>query len=73
MPIKQANIHYTTARKIIGAFALLGVAVVMTVIKGDVPPHLENFMEIIYFTFVLGNGMEYFTKLKQENKGVSNE
>ena len=56
--------HYTSARKLIGALVLLIVAVVMTYIKGDIPTNLTNFMEMIYITFVLGNGLEYFTQLK---------
>lgn len=62
--------HYTSARKIIGAAVLLTIAVVITILKGDIPTNLTNFMEIIYFTFVLGNSAEYFTKMKLNNPEV---
>jgi len=56
--------HYTSARKLIGALVLLVIATVITLLKGDIPTNFTNFMEVIYFTFVLGNSAEYFTKMK---------
>lgn len=55
-------------RKIITGAVLLVVGVIITLIKGDIPPNLNGLLESIYFAFVMGNGFEHFTNMKKGNK-----
>jgi hypothetical protein len=58
------NIMNPGKRKIITGAILLITGVVITLIKGDIPPNLNNLLEWLYFAFVLGNGFEHFTNMK---------
>jgi hypothetical protein len=57
-------------RKVISGLVLLTIGVTITFIKGDIPDNLKDLMEWLYFAFVLGNGLEYFSNLKLGNIDV---
>ena len=50
-----------STRKIISGVILLTVGVVITFIKGDIPPNLLSLMQLLYVTFVAGNGFVHAT------------
>lgn len=48
-------------RKLIVSIVILGVAVAVAYIKGDVPPGLVNILGLIFGGFVVGNAVEHIT------------
>lgn len=53
-----------SARKMISGLFLLTAALVVTYLKGDLPPNLSAFMQILYGAFVAGNAFEHYTVMK---------
>ena len=60
-------------RKLITGGLLLGLGVLITFIKGDIPPNLKDLMEWTYIAFVLGNGFEYYSTMKTGRKPPRNK
>jgi hypothetical protein len=61
-----------TQRKIWSGVTLLIVGVVITFIKGDIPPNLLSLMELLYSAFVIGNfgqhAAETYRDINKEDK-----
>lgn len=57
-----------SSRKLLSGLLLLVVGVVITLIKGDIPPNLEGLLQSLYYAFVLGNSAEHFTNMRMSNK-----
>ena len=50
--------------KIISGAVLLGVGVLITYWKGDIPTNLGGLMQTLYYGFVAGNAFEHYTYMK---------
>lgn len=57
-------------RKIVSALILVVVAVVTTLLKGDIPPHLATFLEFTFGALVVGNGVEHVTGMLKSKQGT---
>lgn len=53
------NLETFGGRKLIGALLVVAVAVVITLVKGDVPRELGQLLEVVFGAFVIGNAAEH--------------
>lgn len=53
-----------STRKIVSGLVLLGVGVLITYWKGDIPTNLSGLMQTLYYGFVAGNAFEHYTTMK---------
>lgn len=49
----------TGGRKLVGGLVVTAVAVIVTLLKGDVPANLQQLLEVVFGAFVLGNAAEH--------------
>ena len=57
-----------STRKIISGLVLLLVGLIVTYIKGDIPPNLLSLMQLLYSAFIIGNSLEHATTTYSEAK-----
>ena len=55
-------------RKVFGSLLVLGCGVLITGMKGDVPPNFLQLLQTVYLAFIVGNGTEHLTAMI---KGIS--
>lgn len=53
------NLETFGGRKLVGALLVVAVAVVITLVKGDVPRELGQLLEVVFGAFVIGNAAEH--------------
>lgn len=59
-----------STRKIISGLVLLGVGVLITYWKGDIPTNLSGLMQTLYYGFVAGNAFEHYTTMNSNKEGT---
>lgn len=57
-------------RKILSGLILLIIGLVITYIKGDIPPNLLSLMQWLYTAFVVGNFGEHAANAYVKNRDV---
>jgi len=57
-------VNQFSTRKIVSGLVLLGVGVLVTYWKGDIPTNLGSLMQTLYYGFIAGNAFEHFTVMK---------
>lgn len=71
------NLEDISARKTVAGSLLLVVGLVITFVKGDIPPNLLSFLQVLYATFVAGATVEHFNVTKaniaSQQQDASNE
>lgn len=52
-------------RKLVITLVLMITGVVVAIVKGDIPEHLQLFLEVLFGGFVVGNGIEHITNTQK--------
>jgi len=61
-------LDFIGGRKVAMGLLILGIAVAVLLVRGDVPPNFKELLAVVFGAFVVGNGFEHVAGAVANNK-----